>query len=613
MNKRQWTLLLCGLIVAVLLIGCSSTETRLKGDARRMEPAAETAAPPMTGLPPLPSGKVDAPRQSSYAVSAYYDGLGAYSSSPGSFVAGNSLVIPSTLDALGYAVYAFNTNGYNPARLEVALRLSASDRCWIAVADYSLGAWSFYGPFSNSATLNLSGQRYLSDGGQFFAAVVATPGAEVSCDYLVLSYENALQAPFSISGTVTDEHGDPVGGVQVMSDPEFVQVSSDAAGKFYLPLSSAGTYFLTPSSTAGYSLSPLSPTVEVDGHESGMDFLASRVDVVGRVVTSDGDSLSGVTLTLQPGGMVALSGADGEYSFQGVAAGASTVEAQLAGYSFEPLGFNIAVAAADFEVDDFVATGGAPTYAIRGRITSAFSGNGMGGIALLLSPGNRQAVTAADGNFAFFGVGNGSYTLEPRFSLNTFSPLSRNVTVSSASSLANDFIAVPPAATYELSGDLIDGNYNLPLAGAVVRISRQQGGKLVDFDEMVTGADGRFSFTVPNGTYYILPAKNFYKMQSPSAKIEDADKEVLVAGSLFNDVTWQSFIEGYVYNNCIQCHRPDATVPATPYLRNYQEVITSGTLCNTVIQADAMPPQGGNPELFKRYWQEWKDNSYPLK
>ncbi|MCC7479324.1 hypothetical protein IT575_12830 [bacterium] len=568
---------------------------------------------PADGLPPLPRERVDAPRQSSYVVSAYYDGLGAFSSSAGSFIAGNSLVIPASPDSLGYAVYAFNTNGFNPSKLEVALRVSSNDRCWVAIGDYGLKAWRFYGPYSSSTVINLGANRFLSDGGQFFAAVVPTPGAEVSCDYLVLSYENALQAPFSISGTVTDEHGDPVGGVRVLSDPEFVEVSSDAAGKYYLPLSSAGTFFLSPSSTAGYNLSPLSPTVEVDGHESGVNFSASRVDVRGRIVTSSGDSLSGVTLTLQPGGLLAMSGADGVFEFQAVAAGASTVEAQLAGYTFEPLGFNIVVGSSDFELDDFIATGGAPTFAVRGRVINALNGNGAAGITLLLNPGNRQAVTAADGNYAFFGIGNGSYSIEPRFSLNTFSPESRTVVVSDASSVGNDFFSTPPPVTYQLSGDLIDGNYALPIAGAVVRIARQQSGKLLDVAEMVTGADGRFSFNVPNGTYYILPEKSYYKFQSPAWKIENDDYDYIVAGTLYNDVTWQSFIEGYVYNNCIQCHRPDASVPATPYLRTYQEVITSGTLCNTTVQADAMPPQGGNPELFQRYWTEWTNNNYPLK
>jgi len=584
------------------------------------QPALESGVQPYAGalpggaaakLPPLPDPEaVAVPRTSSYANVVYYDGNAIYESSDDCIFSGDSIVIPSGEDALGYALYAFNTGGYDPDKLEVGLNVSANGAAWVGVSDYVMNTWRFNGPYTAPATIDLNGFGYLSGVGQFSVIVMAFDGVAVTCDYLVLTYENGISADYSVSGRVLDEHDAPIGGATVTASPGFFEGVTDAQGYYYLYLDAVGDYTLTPSSLDDYQFTPDSMPVSVDGHEIGADFTGTRTDVIGRVATAEGAGVAGVTLQLNPGGMLAASGADGSFMFRNVAAGMYAVEPQLAGYTFEPVGRNVEVTSEDYTSCDFEATGGAPTYAIRGRIALA-DDTPVSNVTVVLSPSYRIAYTDASGNYAFFGVGNGSYSVEPHLGFYTFAPVSRSVVVADASAINQDFTATEPPPLYEVHGKVRDDEHaNQGIPNIRVTIEPMSPGG-PDPLTQYSDHNGDFSFMVPDGGYIVSASKLDYEFASPSVTVSGAGQTVDVAGHFVNGATWNSFVREYVSNYCIQCHRPDSGTAVDPYLRNYSEAKAAGSSSNFRVQNNTMPPGFTNLPLYQEYFQEWKDNGYP--
>lgn len=589
------------------LLGCGGGPAAVpQADATAgRQPVAGGAPGGQQGLPALP---IDPPavRVPSYSTVVYSDGNAIFDSSPGCLFSGDSIVMTSTPGELAYALYAFNTGGYEPQKLEVGLGTGNGSTAWVGVANYVTNTWEFFGPFTSLATINLNNFGYLSGGGQFYALVAAYDGSTVTSNYLVLTYDNAIDTDYSIAGTVVDEHGAPIGGALVRIDPEFTEVATDAQGHYYLPCMAAGDYTVTPSSLDDYLFNPVNTPVTVDGHETGVDFTGSRVDVQGRITTAEGAGVAGVQLTLEPGARTALSGADGSFEIRNVMPGDYTVAPILAGYTFEPLGRNITVAAADFTGADFTATGGAPTWAIRGTVALA-SSVGVAGVSLILTPGYRMATTDANGDYAFYELGDGVYHVDPAFGFYTFAPAQATVIVGGSSVNNVDFTATPPPPTYTVSGVLKDKIYGDPLPGVEVRVFKNS----IQIKTALTDINGAYAFTVPDGTYLVYAYKNYYEMSSPFVTVAGANKTVNLQGHMPNGATWNSFANSFISNNCIQCHRPDSISAVDPPLRDYDEVKAAGSACNFRVQNGTMPPDWSVPVVYKKYFQEWKDNGYP--
>lgn len=566
-------------------------------------PGAPGVAPPLSALP-----MTDAPpRTVSFTNLIYYAGNGIYSSSGGAVFSGDSISLLSTLTSLEYALYSFNPSGYQPQHLDIGIRPGTNSGAWVGVSDYANHKWKFYGPYSAPAAIDLPLGNYLSPLGSCYVVLIASGGASVTNDYIMLQYENAVDAQFSISGHIQDEHGAPLGGVQVSADPGFNQVTTDAAGDYFLVVAAAGDYTVTPSSFSGYSFVPVSSLVSVAGAETGTDFTASRVDVLGRVATSEGAGVPGVLLTLTPGGSTATTGADGSYIFPAVADGLTTVEPLLAGYTFEPAGHNFTVAGTDVAGQDFTATGGAPTYTIRGKIALADT-TPVADVIVVLNPGFRIAKTDASGLYAFFGLGNASYTLDPVLGLYTFTPNTRNAIIDNANLNNEDFVATPPPPTYVVSGKVKHTVYNLGIPAVTLKLDATFGPySFLAYSDN----NGNFSFpAVLSGKYYLKGSRPGFSFINTAVYVTNADCTSDLNGTC-PPVTWDSFIAAFVSDSCLQCHRPDAAVPVDPMLNTYTLAKTWGSASNARIQAGTMPPSGNLPELYKRLFKEWHDNGYP--
>ena len=179
-------------------------------------------------------------------------------------------------------------------------------------------------------------------------------------------------------------------------------------------------------------------------------------------VTTEGTGLPGATVTL--GGAASLTrttDASGNYEFSVLANGSYTLTATKAGYTISPASRSVTVNGASVTGQDFAAT--LIPFFISGQVTT--SGTGLSGVTVTLGgAGSSTTTTDANGNYAFSGLANGSYTLTAAKAGFTISPASRSVTVNEASVTGQDF-----AATWIMVGSVLSvkggDNHTIALKG----------------------------------------------------------------------------------------------------------------------------------------------------
>ena len=144
----------------------------------------------------------------------------------------------------------------------------------------------------------------------------------------------------------------------------------------------------------------------------------------------------------------------------------------------------------------------APTYNISGQVTGAV----VAGVTVNLT-GNSTATTTTDGsgNYSFHGLTNGAYTVTPSKVGYAFSPISRSVTVSGASTPNIDFVAV---VVYSISGHV---------SGATVVTVDLTGDSTAT---TTTDGSGNYSFPgLVDGSYTITPSKGGYVFSPDSSDV----------------------------------------------------------------------------------------------
>ncbi|MGD0275413.1 MAG: carboxypeptidase regulatory-like domain-containing protein [Syntrophales bacterium] len=150
-------------------------------------------------------------------------------------------------------------------------------------------------------------------------------------------------------------------------------------------------------------------------------------------VTSDGSALQGVTITLSPSSATTTTDASGNYTFEGVITGAYTVTPSMKGYTFNPVNIAVTINGASSTGNNFAVT----YYIISGTVT----GPSVSGILVTLSGASSATTTTdASGNYTFKVHATGAYTVTPSMTGYVFSPVSIAVTISSANSIANNFV-----------------------------------------------------------------------------------------------------------------------------------------------------------------------------
>ncbi|MEE9911880.1 MAG: carboxypeptidase regulatory-like domain-containing protein [Deltaproteobacteria bacterium] len=151
---------------------------------------------------------------------------------------------------------------------------------------------------------------------------------------------------YSISGTVS---GATQAGVTInLTGAATASTVTGADGTFTFTGRANGTYTVTPV-RAGYAFNPVSRVVVVSGANiTSANFAATAVPTYSLSGFVDGDIAAGVTIDLTGAATQSTTtGADGKFTFAGLANGTYTVAPVMAGYTFTPANANITIHDAD--------------------------------------------------------------------------------------------------------------------------------------------------------------------------------------------------------------------------------------------------------------------------
>ena len=330
---------------------------------------------------------------------------------------------------------------------------------------------------------------------------------------------------YSISGTVTNAAHAPLAGVTItLSGAGTGTTTADTNGNYTFTSLDNGTYTITPS-MIGYTFTPTSRGATVsDTNVTGQNFtgtVTATYSISGTVTSGGGHGtpIPGVTMTLSGAGTgTTTTDTNGNYTFTGLANGTYTVTPSKTGYTFTPASKNVTINGANVTGQNFTGT----AYSISGTVTSG--GSPFSGVTMTLS-GTASGTTTTDssGNYTFTGLANGTYTVTPSKTGYTFTPASRNVTISGANVIGQNFTGT----AYSISGTVTSGGgHGTPIPGVTMTLSGAGTGTTT------TDTNGNYTFTgLANGTYTVTPSKTGYTFTPTS-------KNVTINGA---NVTGQNF------------------------------------------------------------------------
>ncbi len=170
-------------------------------------------------------------------------------------------------------------------------------------------------------------------------------------------------ATYSISGTVTTSGGSALSGVtMIISGAATGSTTTDNNGNYSFTGLANGTYTVTPSPN-GYTFSSTSITVTIsNGNISGQNFTgtsnaSATYSISGKVLTSGGSPIAGVTVTLSGAASASTStSGNGTYTFAGLANGAYTITPSKNKYTFSPTSISFSISGANVTGQNFTGT-----------------------------------------------------------------------------------------------------------------------------------------------------------------------------------------------------------------------------------------------------------------
>ncbi|MFE6733929.1 collagen binding domain-containing protein [Microbacterium sp. NPDC057650] len=262
--------------------------------------------------------------------------------------------------------------------------------------------------------------------------------------------------PVAVSGTVRDQHGQPVSGASVtLEDGTTVRTGAD--GSYLIDRVPVGAHTLTVTAPDGYTVisSPAPFTVPENSEDpiTGKDFVLQELPALSGIVTAAGSGIGGVVVTAEgPGGtMRTVTAADGSYSFPHLPAGEYAVRLEAPdGYVVSgPAVRDETVAATDITGVDFVLS---RLGAVAGTVTTTSGAPQPGATVRITGPdGTVTATTGPDGGYGLGDLPPGEYEIEIVLpdGFVSASPPSRTITLTAAGELIEDqdFVLTPEQVT----------------------------------------------------------------------------------------------------------------------------------------------------------------------
>jgi hypothetical protein len=202
---------------------------------------------------------------------------------------------------------------------------------------------------------------------------------------------------------------------------------------------------------------------------------------------------AGATVTLSgTSSATTTADANGNYSFTGLTNGSYAVTPSGAGLTFAPTSRSVTVNGANQTGVNFTVQSVA-SYGISGMISG-----GAGATVTLSGLISTSTLADGNGNYAFAGLANGSYTVTPTKAGYTLSPAAQTVTVNGANVPGVNFTAT-------LQTWIVSGTITPATVGITVTLTGTSGGSTT------TDGSGNYSFTgLANGAYVVTPSLSGY-------------------------------------------------------------------------------------------------------
>ncbi|MCB1216162.1 carboxypeptidase regulatory-like domain-containing protein [bacterium] len=338
--------------------------------------------------------------------------------------------------------------------------------------------------------------------------------------------------------------------------------------------------------------------------------------VSGTVLDENSNPMEGVSITLTPGGGSLMTDANGNFGFLAIPAGNWTLTPSFDGWEFNPVSTDIQVVDAELTGVDFTGSE-IPiiTHAVSGKVQDA-SLAPIEGVLLTLNPGGMTTSSDALGAFSFPAVEVGAYTLIPSKTDYLFAPSSRNVNVSTADLINQNFTGSLDLS-YSVSGTVLDV-FDAPLGGVTLTLT--PGGQQAISDSL-----GEFSIAdVSPGSYTLTPARSGWSFAPANRAVTVVASNV--SGQDFSgtenpvvsfSVDLLPIIQGDMGSEyaCIECHSgsfPEEGLDMT----NYDDVVDrSSTIKNRINRtqgSSGFMPKNGTKWLpaYLQMFQDWIDGGY---
>lgn len=163
---------------------------------------------------------------------------------------------------------------------------------------------------------------------------------------------------YSISGRIYNSQGIGLAGLSVTRSGSPYAVTTNSAGYYFFYGVTDGTYTITPTPGA-YGFNPVNRSVTVSGASVGnQNFIGtSGYTVQGRIATSNGTAIAGVSVTRSGSATPSITNSAGYYIFYGITNGAYTITPSKSGYTFTPVNKTVTVNNANALNQNFTATG----------------------------------------------------------------------------------------------------------------------------------------------------------------------------------------------------------------------------------------------------------------